>query len=212
MNSESDMDLDQRLASKSAAIFTSFVKSMATIEPTKAALLVTGGITPFIGYGLVSELALLQQVSTAGPEAVSAYIDAMPNGAVEMLVGSLKGSLATDGLNTLGRTVVALATLPAVAAVTAKMSNVFSGLKDQVKSLQDENIKLSGWYDPKTKREQNTQQAREAGAGRGATRLEDSSVSTHERFTRALSDFNERMNTSVLDDEKPAIKYKGPTN
>lgn len=140
MNSTFDAELNDRLKSKSNTIFKRFTEHLEKVSPAMAAGLVAAGVGGMGAYAGISEVMELQNaLSTQGPEAMNALLNARPDGVLDTIVRALDGT-ATKYQAMQGYSMLGLATLPGITALGVHLSKQFVSMKRQLSELHEQGL------------------------------------------------------------------------
>lgn len=131
------MELEEKLIQATSKTFGKFCEQLAKVDPV-AALLITGAaITPVMGSAFVVELLHQQELYRAGGvEAVNAYTSLGAKSSLDFMLKGMASALPSDAQNTMGKSMLAMLTLPLTACVATFAAGKFKSLKDEIKTLE----------------------------------------------------------------------------
>lgn len=131
------MELEDKLIQITSKTFSKFCEQLAKIDPV-AALMITGAaITPVMAGAFGVELLHQQELYRAGGmEAVTAYQALTPKSAIDFVAMAVADGLPSTAQNVLGKTMLALATLPLTASLATLAAGKFQNLKNEIATLE----------------------------------------------------------------------------
>ncbi|MBA1280319.1 hypothetical protein [Stutzerimonas stutzeri] len=131
------MELEEKLIQATSKTFAKFSEQLAKIDPV-AALLVTGAaIVPVMGGAFYSEYLTMQEIyRSAGPQALDAYNALAPKGVAELVTKGMADELASTAQNIIGKSTLAILTLPLTACLATLTAGKFQSLKEEIKVLE----------------------------------------------------------------------------
>ncbi|MBC7198273.1 MAG: hypothetical protein H5U32_03390 [Pseudomonas balearica] len=131
------MELEEKIIELTSKTFSKFCEKLATVDPVAALFVTASAITPVMLGAMAVELLHQKEIySAGGMSAVNAYLAHVPDGIVNFVAMSVADALPTESMNWVGKSTLALITLPLAASLGALAAGKFQNLKKEIETLE----------------------------------------------------------------------------
>lgn len=131
------MELEEKIIELTSKTFSKFCEKLAKVDPV-AALVVTGAaISPVLVGAMAVELLNQKEIYNAGGmPALNEHLAHAKAGIVNFMALSVADALPTASMNWVGKSTLALITLPLAASLSTLAAGKFQNLKKEIETLE----------------------------------------------------------------------------
>lgn len=131
------MELEEEIIKLTSKTFGKFCEKLAKVDPVAALVVTASAITPVMLGAMAVELLNQKEIYTAGGSvALNAHLAHAKGGLVNFMALSVADALPTASMNLLGKSTLALITLPLTASLGALAAGKFQNLKKEIETLE----------------------------------------------------------------------------
>jgi hypothetical protein len=131
------MELEEKIIELTSKTFSKFCEKLAKVDPVAALVVTASAITPVMLGSLAVELLNQKEIYNAGGlPALNAHLAHAQVGIVNFMALSVADALPTASMNWVGKSTLALITLPLAASLGALAAGKFQNLKKEIETLE----------------------------------------------------------------------------
>ncbi|HBO7832415.1 TPA: hypothetical protein L5A09_006563 [Pseudomonas aeruginosa] len=131
------MELEEEIIKLTSKTFGKFCEKLAKVDPVAALVVTASAITPVMLGAMAVELLNQKEIYTAGGlPALNAHLAHAQVGIVNFMALSVADALPTASMNWVGKSTLALITLPLAASLGALAAGKFQNLKKEIETLE----------------------------------------------------------------------------
>jgi len=131
------MELEEEIIKATSRTFSKFCEKLSKVDPVAALVVTAAAITPVMLGAMAVELLNQKEIySAGGMAALNAHLAQANGGIVNFLALSVADALPSASMNWVGKSTLALITLPLTASMGALAAGKFQNLKKEIETLE----------------------------------------------------------------------------
>ena len=137
------MELEEKIIELTSKTFSKFCEKLGQVDPMAALVFTSAVITPITLGSMAVELLNQREIFSAGGlSALTSYLEHAQVGFVNFLALSVADALPSQSMNWVGKSTLALITLPLAASLSTLAAGKFHNLKREIQTLEQGGRKL----------------------------------------------------------------------